>query len=229
MGKVTLTLGGVAFQDMEVPEAISFGGRQRVAVQELIGGGRAVQALGVDEGVITFSGIFSGSDAATRAQLLDFARAAGVALPLVWDSFYYLVIIERFSAEYHKSNLIPFEVVCVVVNDVANAVVAPLASMVASDLNAAENFSAQAGVSLLGLGTDSAMGYAAAQGQIDTVLMSSGMAVNSSGTVLDAADDAGNGASILNRLSSATAQLAAAANMRGYVNRAAVNLGITLA
>ncbi|MCB5944118.1 hypothetical protein [Acidocella sp. KAb 2-4] len=60
MSKVTLTLGGVAFRDMEVPEAIGFGGRQRVAVQELLGGGRAVQVLGVDEGVITFSGIFSG-------------------------------------------------------------------------------------------------------------------------------------------------------------------------
>ena len=229
MGKVSLTLGGVAFRDMEVPEAISFGGRQRVAVQELLGGGRTVQALGVDEGVITFSGIFSGADAAARAQLLDAARAAGVALPLVWDSFYYLVIVETFAAEYRKQNLIPFEIVCVVVNDVMAAVVAPLASLVASDLAAAGGLSAQAGISLLGLGTGSMAGYAAVQGQVDTVMTGSGAAVSSAAGALDAASDAGTGAGILNGLSAGAAQLAAVANMRGYVNRAAANQGMALA
>ncbi|HUM08744.1 MAG TPA: hypothetical protein VLT37_07710 [Acidocella sp.] len=229
MGKVSLTLGGVAFRDMEVPEAISFGGRQRVAVQELLGGGRTVQALGVDEGVITFSGIFSGADAAARAQLLDAARAAGVALPLVWDSFYYLVIVETFAAEYRKQNLIPFEIVCVVVNDVMAAVVAPLASLVASDLAAAGGLSAQAGISLLGLGTGSMAGYAAVQGQVDTVMTGSGAAVSSAAGALDAASDAGTGAGILNGLNAGAAQLAAAANMRGYVNRAAANQGMALA
>jgi len=229
MGKVSLTLGGVAFRDMEVPEAISFGGRQRVAVQELLGGGRAVQALGVDEGVITFSGIFSGADAVARAQLLDAARAAGVALPLVWDSFYYLVIIETFAAEYRKQNLIPFEIVCVVVNDVMAAVVAPLASLVASDLAAAGGLSAQAGISLLGLGTGSMAGYAAVQGQVDTVMTGSGAAVSCAAGALDAASDAGTGVGILNGLNAGAAQLAAAANMRGYVNRAAANQGMALA
>lgn len=228
MGKVTLTLGGVAFQDMEVPEAISFGGRQRVAVQELIGGGRAVQALGIDEGVITFSGIFSGADAAGRAQLLDAARAIGAALPLVWDSFYYLVIVEKFTAEYRKPNLIPFEISCVVVDDMASAVVAPLASLVKSDLVAAENLGVQAGVSLLGLGLGSAVGYATAQGKIDAAMTSSGAAVSNAGTALDVVTDAGTGAGILNGLSTGAAQLAAAANMRGYVNRAAANLGMAL-
>jgi hypothetical protein len=226
MGKVTLTLGGVAFQDMEVPEAISFGGRQRVAVQELIGGGCAVQALGIDEGVITFSGIFSGSDAAVRAQLLDAARAAGVALPLVWDSFYYLVIIEQFAAEYREPNLIPFQIACVVVDDVASAVVAPLASLVGSDLAAAESLSIQAGISMLGLGSGSAVGCATARGQIDAVMASSGAAVSDAGTALDTVADAGAGTGILNGLSAGAAQLAEAASMRGYVNRAAANLGM---
>lgn len=229
MGKVTLTLGGVAFQDMEVPEAVNFGGCQRVAVQELIGGGRSVQALGIDEGVITFSGIFSGSDAVARAQLLDAARAAGAALPLVWDSFYYLVIIENFAAEYRKPNLILFKIVCIVVDDVASSVVAPLSSLVASDLTAAENFSVQAGVSMLELGAGSTAGYAAAQGQIDSVMALSGAEVTDAGMALDEAGDAGTGVGILGGLSAGAAQLAAAANMRGYVNRAAANLGMALA
>src|SRR5271154_5082483 len=97
MTNVVLTLGGVPFQDMEVPEKISFGGQQRVAVQNLIGGGRVVATLGIDDGRISFSGIFSGTDAVARAQMLDAARASGLAVPLVWDSFYYTVIIADFT------------------------------------------------------------------------------------------------------------------------------------
>ena len=81
MSKIVLTLGGVPFEDMEVPEKISFGGKQRVAVQNLIGGGRVVVALGLDDGEISFTGIFSGADAVARAQELDAARALGAQLP----------------------------------------------------------------------------------------------------------------------------------------------------
>jgi hypothetical protein len=67
MSNIILTLGGVPFQDFEVPEQIRFGGSQRLAVHELIGGGRVVDALGDDAGEISFSGIFSSSDAAAGA------------------------------------------------------------------------------------------------------------------------------------------------------------------
>jgi hypothetical protein len=117
MSNVILTLGGVPFQDMEVPEKISFGGKQRVSIHNLIGGDRVVEALGLDDGEISFSGIFFGADAASRVQMLDAARALGTALPLVWDSFFYTVIISSFKAEYRKSNLIPFSIICVVVSD----------------------------------------------------------------------------------------------------------------
>jgi hypothetical protein len=60
MSNIILTLGGVPFQDFEVPEQIRFGGAQRLAVHELIGGGRVVDAPGDDAGEISFSGIFSG-------------------------------------------------------------------------------------------------------------------------------------------------------------------------
>lgn len=229
MSRVTLTLGGVAFRDMEVPEAIGFGGRQRVAVQELLGGGRAVQVLGVDEGVITFSGIFSVVDAAARAQLLDAARAAGATLPLVWDSFAYQVIVQRFAAEYRKANLIPFEIVCVVVNDVMSAVVAPVASLVAADLGTAGGFAAQAGVSLLGLGTGSVTGYAAAQAAVESVMSDAGAVVSGGAWVLDRTSDAGAAVSAINGMSAGAAQLAAAGALRGYVNRAVVNLGMAAA
>lgn len=51
-----LVLGPVVFQAFEVPERIRFGGKQRVAVHELFGGGRVVDAVGAEEGPIEWSG-----------------------------------------------------------------------------------------------------------------------------------------------------------------------------
>jgi len=232
MSNVILTLGGVPFQDMEVPEKISFGGKQRVAVQNLIGGGRVVEALGLDDGEISFSGIFSGGDAVSRAQLLDAARALGATLPLVWDGFFYTVIIEEFTAEYRKTNLIPFTITCVVVSDPVAALAAlatPVASLVGNDLSAASALSGQAGVSLDGLSAASLAGFAGVQGLLASVTASSGAALNTGTAALNGAPDAGAGVAAINGLGTSSSQLAAASAMTGYVNRAASNLTSELA
>lgn len=228
MSDVVLTLGGVTFQDMEVPEKICFGGRQRVAVQNLIGGGRVVSALGLDDGEISFSGIFSGTDAAARAQALDAAQALGAQLPLIWGGFYYTVVIAAFTAEYRKASLIPFTINCVVVSDplaAAANLVAPVTNLVEGDLAAAAALSGQAGISLQGISAQSLAGFAAVQ-----VALGSG--INSIGTSLNGAMEALNGAvmpqagvAALGQMSAVSGQLAGAAAMQGYVNRAAVNLG----
>ncbi len=177
MSNVTLTLGGVPFKDMEIPEKIAFGGRQRLAVQNLIGGGRVVNAIGLDDGEISFGGIFSGSDAVQRAQLLDAARALGASLPLVWDGFFFTVIIASFSAEYQKTNLIPFSISCTVVGDPLATIVsmaAPLASLVGSDLTTAAALSGQAGLSLSGLSATSLAGFSTVQAALSSALQSGG-------------------------------------------------------
>jgi hypothetical protein len=227
MSNVILTLGGVPFQDMEVPEKISFGGQQRVAVQNLIGGGRVVSALGIDDGKISFSGIFSGNDAVNRAQLLDAARALGAALPLVWDSFFYTVIIEGFTAEYRKSNLIPFSISCVVVSDPLASLVAlaaPIANLVGNDLAAASALSGQAGISLEGLSATSIAGFSAVQGMLGTAIGAGGTVLETGTSALNGAADAGSGVAAVTTIGSASSQLAALSAMNGYVNRAASNL-----
>jgi len=231
MSKIVLTLGGVPFQDMEVPEKISFGGKQRVAVQNLIGGGRVVVALGLDDGEISFTGIFSGADAVARAQELDAARALGAQLPLVWGGFFYTVVIERFAAEYRKAALIPFSITCLVVSDpLAAAVnaVAPLASLVAGDLAAALGLSGQAGVSLQGVSAAGLTGFAAVRGALSGGVAAMGASVNSAASGLNGAVTADMGVAALGRLGAVSAQLAAAAAMQGYVGRAAANLGASL-
>jgi hypothetical protein len=227
MSKVVLTLGGVAFQDMEVPEKINFGGKQRVAVQNLIGGGRVVSALGLDDGEISFAGIFSGADAVSRAQELDAARALGAQLPLIWGGFYYVVVIEGFAAEYRKPTLIPFTINCLVVSDpLAAAVnlVAPLGSLVAGDLSAALALSGQAGVSLQGITAESLAGFAAVQGALSVGIGSMGASLSAAASTLNGAVTPDAGVAALGRLGGVSGQLAGATAMQGYVNRAATNL-----
>jgi hypothetical protein len=231
MSNVILTLGGVPFQDMEVPEKITFGGKQRVAVQNLIGGGRVVEVLGLDDGEISFSGIFFGADAASRVQMLDAARALGTALPLVWDSFFYTVIISDFKAEYRKSNLIPFSIVCIVVSDPVASLAAAAGSvvgLVASDIAAAVGMSGLAGVSVAGLSGGGLAGYSAMQNELTSVISDSGAGLIGTTSRLNTTGDVSSGVAALSQINSSSAQLAAAMNMVGYVNRAAVNVASEL-
>ena len=231
MSSVVLSLGEVAFRDMEVPEKISFGGKQRLAVQNIIGGGRIVEALGIDDGEVSFSGIFSGTDAASRAQLLDTARGLGAQLPLVWQGFYYLVVIAGFSAEYRKPNLIPFSISCVVVTDplsaAANAV-APVASLISGDMAAAAALSGQAGVSSMSLSAASLAALGVTQSEITGAMAASGAALNGAASSLNGAATPAMGIAALGRLGGSSAQLAALSGMSGYVNRAVTNLGLEL-
>lgn len=231
MSNVVLSLGTVAFRDMEVPEKISFGGKQRLAVQNVIGGGRIVEALGIDDGEISFSGIFSGSDAASRAQLLDTARALGAQLPLVWQGFYYLVVIAGFAAEYRKPNLIPFSINCVVVTDpLAAAVnaVAPVANLVSGDLALAQAFSGQAGISASALSAANLAALGVTQGDISAAMASGGAVLDGAVASLGNAITPVMGINTLGRIGGASARLAALSGMAGYVNRAVVNLGMEL-
>jgi hypothetical protein len=226
MGGVSLSLGDVMFTDMEIPETINFGGKQRISVQPLIGGGRVVSVLGIDDGEISFSGIFSGSDAASRAQILDAARAIGATLPLVWDRFFYSVVISEFTAEYRKPALIPFTIHCEVVTDPVAALAvlaAPLASLIGNDLTAASALSDQAGVSLSGLSAASLVGFPAAQAAIAAGLSSGGAALNAGTVAVNGAGDAGAGVAGVGQLVTVSGQLAALGGMSGYVGRAAVN------
>ncbi len=231
MTNVVLTLGGVPFQDMEVPEKINFGGKQRVAVQNLIGGGRVVSALGLDDGEISFSGIFSGADAVSRAQELDAARALGAQLPLVWGGFYYIVVIEAFKAEYRKSTLIPFSINCLVVTDplaAAANLVAPLANLVGGDLAAALALSGQAGTSMQGISATSLAGFAAVQSVLSAGISSMGLSMNAASSALNGAATPDVGVAAVGQLGAVSGQLAGATAMQGYVNRAGVNLGSLL-
>ncbi len=113
----TLLLGPITFQDFELPERIGWGGCQRLAVHDMPGGTRVVDVLGRADGPIVWRGTFSGPDAPTRARMLDLMRADATVWPLVWDEFFYSVIIGAFHADYARPNWVPYTISCTVVRD----------------------------------------------------------------------------------------------------------------
>jgi hypothetical protein len=209
-----LLLGPVSFQSFELPARIGFGGGQRLAVHVLPGGARVIDAMGRDDADIVWTGVFSGSDAADRARLLDAMRVAGSVLPLAWDAFCYLVVIRAFEAAYEKVNWVPYRIACTAVASLLTNVLGDLASAALDgvDTSAATAALTVTGATALGTGA-----YAAAQSAVGQMSagIASGMAM--SGAALLAAPDPATAAS-------AAGTLATLADANGFIGRTQANL-----
>jgi len=227
MSGVVISLGGVDLQDFEVPERILISGGQRVAIHDLIGGGRAIDALGADAGVIEFGGVFSGDDAAVRAQILDAATALGIQIPLYWNSFFYTVVIQTFEFDYQKPWWIPFSLRCAVVLDpaaVAAGVVNSVANLVAADVSSALSLAPQGGLSLGLAGTPSLAGLTNAQNTASVALGTADANLALQTASLDTVTDPAMAGSIVTGLVAATGQVAAITCVSGYLQRASMNM-----
>lgn len=117
MDPLILTLDDFTFQDAEIPEQITFGGEQKLAVHRLVGGSRVVDAMGRDDGALEWSGLFLGTDAVRRARHLDGLRISGRALDLTWSEFSYKVVVKSFRAPFERFYKIPYTISCEVVQD----------------------------------------------------------------------------------------------------------------
>ncbi len=174
MSVSSLLLGPIQFADFELPASITWGGAQNLVVHRLPGGDRVIDAMGRDDRPITWSGIFTGSDATLRAHALDLMRAEGGIWPLTWQDFFYSVAISSFEADYRRSNWIPYRVTCTVLRDEASALVETALSAVqsaADDLATAATYSTAQSASVsdvfasgpTNLGSASALAGSAAQ------------------------------------------------------------------
>ena len=125
-------------------------------MHRLPGGTRVIDALGRDDARISFSGIFSGSNATLRARSVDELRAAGLPLELTWDVFFFTVLISNFHADYRNSWWVPFRVTCTVLRDEAAALIQSTVSFVAAvaaDIGIAMAQGVNAGIDLSQLQT----------------------------------------------------------------------------
>ena len=239
---IVLLLGPVGFKDFEVPANVGFGGEQRLAVHKLLGGARVVDALGRDDCEITFSGIFSGSDATLRARALDVLRAQGLPLPLTWDVFFYTVVIRSFEADYRSGWWIPYRVACTVIRDEAGALIGAglsLATSAVSDLSTAATqalaggidlSSTQALVSNPGATIQGTAAFGSAQASLQSARSTLGAGIGSAeGTVstaslqLASARTAQDGITALGSATQGAQQLGALTAARGYFGRAVAN------
>lgn len=114
---VNLILGLVEFRNFEIPQKINFGGEQALAVHQLVGGQRVIDSMGRVDDDITWSGLFFGEDALSRAQLLDAFRVQGLELPLIYSQFNYLVIIKSFRCTFERTYQLHYSItVTVLIN-----------------------------------------------------------------------------------------------------------------
>lgn len=127
MSDITLVIGDVIFQDMEIPESIGFGGDQRLAIKKMLGGVRDIQALGGDPRPVEWSGIFfptqDGQSALDRALTLEGMKNAAQPVALSWDELYLMVYIRTFEPDYRFAR-IPYKIVLEVLQDLTAPVYA---------------------------------------------------------------------------------------------------------
>ncbi len=117
-----LAIGDFTFRDTEIPEHITFGGTQKLVVQELVGGVRVVDSMGRQEKDLEWSGISRGGDARDRMLYLDYLRAQGKMVALSWGTQSYNVVIEEFEAKFERYYQIRYTIKCKVVENLTDPV-----------------------------------------------------------------------------------------------------------
>ena len=101
-----LIIGTMILQDYEVPSHITVGGSQAVTVHKLPGGGRIIDAMGPDDGVVAWHGLFVGSGAAQRARNLDVMRIQGMPQVLSFGDYTFNVVVVHCEYDYQERGAI---------------------------------------------------------------------------------------------------------------------------
>lgn len=240
MPKVMLALGPIVFRDFELPPEIKFGGRQRLVIHRLGDGQRVIDLLGRDDADIRFSGVLSGPDATSRAQLLDRLRGSGILLPLSWDAFFYSAAVAEFTASYRNSAWIPYTIRCVILRDEAASfptTPASLGQLLLDDINTASDGAPAMGMDfatissallLPGAATPGSAAYRSAQQSLSSASATLHLQIGRSEQQLSEVDASpGSARDAIAAFSEGTAiaqQLAWLTNAQGYIGRALVNM-----
>ena len=196
---------------------------QALAVHKLPGGTRVIDAMGPDDGVISWRGVLSGNDASSRARQLDAIRVAGTAVALAWDVFTATVIVSSLRLAFSNSWWVPYRIDCTVVVGTQlpapPALVTDIVSDVLSDL----------GLAGLAPGVSAALALVGAPGATiggSQAFAAAANALNAAGQGISSAISAaevGMSTTDLPSLVSAAGSLASLSSAAGYVGRAETN------
>jgi hypothetical protein len=139
IGAVTLLPGD------EYPPEIEFPSEMRMAVHDLIGGGRNVQPMGLVLDDVQWSGEIIGPNAEARMLLFERMEASGQVQKLKWLYRRLNVVVKQFRPKYLHANRVQYTIVLQVVSDAANRYFGTAAASVSSQTSAlANNAGAQA-------------------------------------------------------------------------------------
>lgn len=137
-GETPVQIGDVVLQGFEVPDRISFGGKQSHIVHDFPGGARIVDAMGAFDADCSWSGIFQGSSAVARARRIDAMRQAGAPVRLSWADFTRRVLVTEFSCDYERRGaMLPYRITCVVLPSASTTPEPTLLERLAGDVGSA--------------------------------------------------------------------------------------------
>ena len=225
-------LGPILLQGFEIPQSITWGGKQRLAIHNLPGGERVIDSLGRDDIDVSWSGIFTGADAALRVRTVDLMRAEGLVWPLSWSTYFYSVVIKSFTLDYTRSSWLPYRLSCAVLRDETATFITAgqsLAAQIQADLSSANSLAT-------GIDLTTALAVASAPGAATLGTDANAKASTSlteMNTDVDAAilaqqtsmlaETSGTAFGLIASTQSA-GRLAALATARGYIRRAMANI-----
>jgi len=108
---LALTLGGVQFQDFEIPEDFGpLGGKQVVVTHEFPGGLITQQEFGAFPIPVSWKGYLTGANAFDRQQTLDQIRVAGDDVQLAYGRYVWLGKVTEFEAKAKHQYLVPYTI-----------------------------------------------------------------------------------------------------------------------
>ena len=155
LDQAPVILGQVIFEGHEIPSRISVGGAHAVTIHKLPGGGRIIDAMGVDNGAISWSGFFTGPFAAVRARLVDAMRQGGQLVGLSFSDYAFNVVVVHFEYDLQdRGALISYRIRTEIVPDngaVGDDTAVVFAAALSSDVGAA--VAAVSGFGLAGVQT----------------------------------------------------------------------------
>lgn len=125
---MTISIGTVVLDAFEVPQRVSYGGRQRLVTHYLADGRRLIDVLGPEELDIRFKGSATGPSAMDRVRHLDRMRSHGEQTVLRWSGLRFPVIVRELALEYRSESWIDYDLTCVVLDPGAEAATSNLRS-----------------------------------------------------------------------------------------------------
>lgn len=140
-----LVLGGVQFNDFELPEEVKLGGNHAGKLWKLPGGVRIIDAQGPDDESIEWRGRFRSGTAMSRALSIDSMRRSGRAISLQVLGLSYQVFIRTFTFHPARNGFeIPYEISLIVLLDntqgLGSFTSSTIDSLVAADIAAGSAF-----------------------------------------------------------------------------------------